>query len=126
MRKLATFLTSILNRLLSYLPTKLPVGVTEFHIWSDAIIALSGKYADEDSLRFALATMIMHADAKHGALPKAYFVSRLRKVAANQVAGQIFQNIKEKQAEAAAKKQAEDTASQAKASSDGQKEESSH
>lgn len=102
----------LLSTLRSYLPTKLPVGVTEFNSWADSIIALSGRYADEDSLKFALATMVIHADAKHGSLPKAYFISRLRKVAANQVASQIFQDVKVRQAEAqeAAKQQAEATA----------------
>ena len=82
---------------MSILPTPLPVGVTEFNIWADSIIALSGKYADEDSLKFALCSMIMHADSKYGSLPKSYFVTRLRKVAANQVAGQVFTYIKTKQ-----------------------------
>jgi hypothetical protein len=89
----------LLKRLLSLLPTKLPVGVTEFHAWADSIIQLSGKYADEDSLKFALASMIMHLGAQRGSISKNYFVRSLRKVAANQVAGQIFQDIKTKQQE---------------------------
>ena len=91
----------LIKRLLSHLPTKLPVGITEFHDWADSIIELAGKYANEDSLKFAIATMILHADAKHGFLPKSYFVMRLRKVAANQVASQVFTDIKIKQQEAA-------------------------
>lgn len=92
----------ILKRLLSRLPTKLPVGMTEFNAFADAIIELSGNYADQDSMRFAVASMIIHADARYGALPKHYFVVRLRKSAANQVASQVFQEIKTKQAEATA------------------------
>lgn len=87
----------ILKYLLSYLPTKLPVGIKEFHVFSDSIIELSGKFADSDSLKFAIASMIMHAGESRGYLSKQYFVRRLRKVAANQVAGQVFTDIKEKQ-----------------------------
>ncbi len=90
----------LLKRLLSHLPSKLPVGLTEFHAWADSIIELAGKYADEDSLKFALASMIMHLDSKKGSAPKAQFVNMLRKVAANQVAGQVFSDIKTKQQEA--------------------------
>jgi len=101
----------LLKRLFSYLPSKLPVGLTEFHLWADSIIELAGKYADEDSLKFALASMIMHLDSKRGSAPKAQFVNMLRKVAANQVAGQVFTDIKTKQQEAQkAVQQAEATA----------------
>jgi thiamine pyrophosphate-dependent acetolactate synthase large subunit-like protein len=111
----------LVKRLLSYLPTKLPVGLTEFHAWADSIIELSGKYADEDSLKFALASMILHIDAKVASISKNYFVNNLRKVAANQVAGQVFQDIKTKQQEAqkaAEQKPAEATASQTAAQSE--------
>ena len=118
MRKL---LERLLMILITYIALKeetpLPVGMTEFQAWSDSIIALSGEYADIDSMKYALATMVMHADAKHGALPREYFVSRLRKVAANQVASQVFQDIKQKQADAAAAKQAtEDTVAKVESS----------
>lgn len=103
----------MINRLLSYLPTPLPVGMTEFQAWADSIIALSGEFADRDSMVFAIASILIHADTKYGALPKRYFVNRLRKSAANQVASQAFQDIKQKQAaqqEAAKQSQAADTA----------------
>lgn len=88
----------LLKRLFSRFATPLPVGMAEFDTWANSIIELGGQYADLDSLRFAIASMLIHADAKHGALPKHYFVVRLRKSAANQVASQVFQEIKEKQA----------------------------
>lgn len=104
----------LLKRILSYFPAKLPVGMTEFESWADSIIELSGSYADKDSMVFAIASILIHADAKYGSLPKAYFVNRLRKSAANQVASQLFQDIKARQTKAAeeAKKQAEATATQ--------------
>lgn len=81
----------------SYFPSKLPVGVAEFDKWANSIIYLSGHYADLDSMKFALATMIMHLGAQKASISKQYFVRSLRKTASNQVAAQIFQDIKEKQ-----------------------------
>lgn len=100
-----------IKRLLSYLPSKLPVGLTQFNTFADSIIELSGQYADDDSMRFAIASMIIHLPAGKATVPKAFFVNGLRKSAANQVASQVFQDVKTKQAEAQAKlKQAEETA----------------
>lgn len=90
----------LLKRLLSYLPSRLPVGMSEFDTWSSAIIALTGPIADNDSLRFALASQIMHQGAAKGSIPKSFFVNSLRKAAANQVASQVFQDIKIKQQDA--------------------------
>ena len=92
---------ALLNHVLSYLPGPLPVGMSQFNQWARDVLDLSGRFADEDSMLFALASMVIHADAKHGYLPKRYFVLRLRKVAANQIASQVFQDIKIRQAEAA-------------------------
>lgn len=113
----------IIKRLLSYLPTQLPVGMSQFEAWSDSILELSGEYADRDSMKFAIASMLIHADARHGSLPKHYFVVRLRKSAANQIASQVFQQVKAKQEAATvlAKQQAEATANQGSGSSDGEK-----
>lgn len=106
----------LIKRLLSLLPTKLPVGMTEFDQFSNDIIELSGQYADLDSMRFAIASMLIHAPAHSGALSKHYFVVRLRKSACNQVASQVFQTIKSEQdakqkaaSEAAKLQQAADT-----------------
>lgn len=93
-------MTMLLKRTLSYFPSKLPVGMKQFNDWAESIIELSGKYADDDSLRYALASMILHSGSDKGSKPKAYFVNCLRKSAANQVASQIFQDIKAKQLEA--------------------------
>jgi hypothetical protein len=95
--KLLDKLKLYVAHLLSYLPTKLPVGLEEFHKWADSIIALSGKFADETSMKFAIASILIHADSALHALPKRYFISRLRKSAANQVASQVFQDIKNQQ-----------------------------
>jgi hypothetical protein len=91
----------IIKRLLSLFPTKLPVGMTEFHKFANEVIELSGKYADDDSMKFAIASQVMHLGAQTSSAPKNYFVRSLRKAAANQVASQVFQDVKIKQQEAA-------------------------
>jgi hypothetical protein len=85
--------------------------MSQFDIWSADIIALSGKYADDDSMRFAIASMIMHLGPQRSSVPKNYFVRSLRKGAANQVASQVFQDIKNKQQAAQDAAKAADTAS---------------
>lgn len=100
----------LIKRLLSYFPTPLPVGLSQFNTWADSIIELSGDYADRDSMTFAIASMVIHLPAGTASVPKNFFVKSLRKSAANQVASQVFQDIKSKQAEAMAKLKAEDTA----------------
>jgi hypothetical protein len=100
----------LLKRVLSRLPSPLPVGMSEFQQWSDDIIELSGKFADVDSMKFALASQIMHLGAQQAYVPKNYFVKSMRKAAANQVASQAFQDVKNKQLEAA--KAAEEAAKQ--------------
>lgn len=96
-----------LKRVFSYVPTLLPVGLSQFYTWSDSILELSGDYADKESMRFAIASMVIHLPAGKGFCSKNHFVQGLRKSAANQVASQVFQDIKNKQAEATAKQQAE-------------------
>lgn len=112
--KLLEFAKSTIKRLilkiLSYYPTRLPVGKTEMDKFVTDVIALSGEYANRTSMEFAIASMIIHAPADRGALPKNYFVVRLRKSAANQVASQVFQDIKT--AQDAQTKTVEDTSAQ--------------
>ena len=95
-------MTKLLKLIRSYFPSKLPVGVTEFNQFADDIIELSGKFADRDSMVFAISSILIHADASYGSLSKQYFVRRLVKSAANQIASQAFQDIKIRQQEALA------------------------
>ena len=91
----------MLSQLLNKIPRPLPVGLAEFEKFAARIIAQAGPYADKDSMTFAIATSIIHADAHKGYLPDEFFLLRLRKAAANQIASQVFQDIKLKQQEAA-------------------------
>lgn len=99
-----------IERILSYFPRKLPIGITEFEVWAARIIRLAGKFADEDSMKFALASNVIHLDHQRAFVPDHYFVRSLTKAAANQVASQVFSDIKQKQLEAAQKAAAEATA----------------
>lgn len=87
----------LLKKLLSYLPSKLPIGMQEFNEFSSEVIQLSGKFADEDSMKFAIASQMMHLGPQTSSISKQFFIRSLRKAAANQVASQVFQDIKIKQ-----------------------------
>lgn len=103
----------LLKLLLAFIPTALPVGRAGFDAWADSIIFITGEYADKDSMKWAMASMIQHAGSTRGYIPKMFFILSLRKAAANQIAAQVFQDIKLKQEEA--KKAADEAAKQAEA-----------
>lgn len=86
-------------------PGVLPQGVTAFNTWADSIILHYGL-PDNDSVRFMLATMILHAKEDACYLSKEYFAKRALKSAANQVAAGVMQDLKAKQ-EAKIKEEAE-------------------
>lgn len=113
MKQLLQKLLLPLRVLMSKLPSKLPVGMAEFHEWSDSIIDLSGKFADEVSMKFALSSMIVHLKPDQGYVSKDFFVKSLRKAAANQVASQFFQDIKQRQEDQKASSQVIDVQPQA-------------
>lgn len=110
------------KKILSHIPTSVPVGLTEFNNWADSIIELSGNVADADSMKYAIASQLIHLPHTASKVPKNHFVKALRKAAANQVASQVFQDIKQKQAEAMAKKQTEETANKEGTSANGPEE----
>lgn len=103
----------LIKRLLSLFPSKLPVGRTAFSKWVDDIVELSGPLADRDSMEFVLSSAIQHASSNRGYVPKNYFVNTLIKAAANQVAAQVFQDIKIKQQKAVEDQKAAELAKQA-------------
>lgn len=91
----------IYNKLLSYIPSALPVGLEDFDSWAKSIIDQS-KVPDNDSVRFSLAVMVLHLETTISHKAKAYFVRALHKAAANQVVSQVIQDLKAKQAQPAA------------------------
>lgn len=102
----------LVKRIMSHFPTKLPVGMTEFHQFADEVIELAGSFADEDSMKWAISSQITHLPHTTASKPKAYFVRCLRKAAANQISAAVFIDIKDrqKQAQQDLQQQAEATA----------------
>lgn len=89
------------QKVLSFIPQRLPVGLTEFDAWADSIIELAGRFADNNSLKYVLSDIIMRLKPTQDKVSKHYFVKSLRKAAANQIAAQQMYQIKMQQKEAA-------------------------
>lgn len=88
-------------------PRPLPMGVKEFHEWSDRIIGgacIPG--ATPRDQKFALAGMVMHAKPTESFMPDGYFIQSLRKVAANQVCHAMILQYKSEQLDEIATMQA--------------------
>jgi hypothetical protein len=95
------------TRLRNFFPSPVPQGVAEFEAWSSSIIQTYG-FPDNDSVRFALATMILHSGPTAAYASKRYFAVMVKAGAAKQVASQVFTDIKQRQI--AAQQQAAATA----------------
>ena len=91
----------LVRHALSFIPTKVPTGITEFHAWAEDIIDLAGA-PKNDSVKFSIAAMVPHSNSQDAYKPKRYYVLTLMKAMANQVAYAIVQELKTKQAEAEA------------------------
>lgn len=83
-------------------PRPLPMGIIEFHEWSDRIIAgalIPGGSEDIqsflDSQKFCLANMLMHLGPTESHKPDAFFIHSLRKFAVNQVADSVRKGLHE-------------------------------
>lgn len=76
-------------------PHRLPMGRIEFDIWADRIIrAAAIPGATLDSQRATLAGTIMHLGPTESHKPDAFFIHTLIKLAANQVAHAMFQELR--------------------------------
>lgn len=95
----------VVRWVISFIPTPLPSGLTEYSSWADDILSLS-KVPDNDSTRFTIAVMILHLNSTEDRKPKRFFVKSLNKAAANEIANSIATGLKEKQRTAAAEEQA--------------------
>jgi hypothetical protein len=72
------------------------MGVTEFHEWSDRI--MSGTLipgATPESIKFALADMLLHLGPTESHKEDAFFIHSLRKFAVNQVADEMRKKIRD-------------------------------
>lgn len=63
----------------------LPLGIKEFEEWSDRIISGACLPASPESLKFALAEMVMHLKPTEDHCSDGYFIKCLRKAASNQI-----------------------------------------
>lgn len=88
-------------KLLDFIPTKLPIGMTAAEAWASSILKRYG-FPDNDSMRWALAVKVLHLGETDAYKAKRYFFLAMHKSAANQVASQIMQDLKAKQAAAIA------------------------
>jgi len=93
-------------KLKNLLPTALPRGMTEFESWASSIID-TYDFPNNDSVRFALATMILHSGPTDAYKSKHFFSLCVKASMAKQIAGGAFQDIKTRQL--AAQKQVEAT-----------------
>lgn len=85
------------KRVLSYLSTPLPVGMTHYQEWSDSVAELIGPIATKEDLDFCIAAEVIRVGPAVCRAPKNYFVKRVRAGAAKQIAGAVFSRIKEDQ-----------------------------
>lgn len=100
----------LVNRITAYIPSPLPLGVTEFNAWAGSVLALT-PLPDNESTRFALASTLPHQPFNKFLIRRIFFARLLMKSAANQVAFGIMEELKAKQAaRQAAQEQAEATA----------------
>lgn len=87
-------------KLAAWFPTKIPTGVAEQNAWVDSIIDLYA-FPNNDSLRFAIATMILHGGPTEARKPKRYFYLAVSAGMSRQVAADAMQTLKNKQIAAA-------------------------
>lgn len=117
--------TKAFKKLMNRIPQPLPFGYSEFQEWSKSIID-TYDFPDNDSFRWSIAVIVQSLDQARADVSKHYISLRVRKGAANQLAGQFLFDLKEKQkaeqqaakdaAEAAAKAELESASESAKGS----------
>jgi len=99
--------------LLSYIPQRLPVGMAEFETFTDDIIELGVPTKIRDSVQWVISSAIQHSSKTK--LSKQHFVQLINKSAANQIASQVFLDIKNRQQAALEAARAEELAKQSQA-----------
>ena len=95
-RRIRRRLSNWLIWLNSFIPEKLPQGMTEFNRWVDEISYLSGLPLN-DKLRKVISQLIISLPPQMAYVKKRYVVTTIQKAAANQVAFETLSLINEKQ-----------------------------
>lgn len=82
----------LLLKLLSFFPSKLPLGMSDFKAWADEVVELA-ELPINDTMHWTLANMLIESDKLSDAKPKRFYVKRLRKAAVNQVAAFVMHDL---------------------------------
>ena len=82
----------------SFIPEKLPQGMTQFGRWVDEISYLSGL-PNNDKLRKVISQLIVSLPPQMAYVQKRFIVKTIQKAAANQVAFEVISLIDEQQKE---------------------------
>lgn len=115
MKAILRTLKRFVLKTLAYFPTALPVGMTRFNAWSAQLIDLY-DLPNNDTSKWVLACMVINLEGTKKTpayyVPNRYFGLAARKAMANEVAGAVMRDIKDKQdaERKAATKSAEATA----------------
>lgn len=91
----------------------LPIGRTQFESWSDRIISGAMVEADPESIKFALADMLLHLSPTTQFESDGYFIACIRKFAINQTADAIRKELHDKAKARLAKEEADKAAVEA-------------
>lgn len=109
MTRLLSAAKKAIAKLRNLFPSPLPVGMAEFETWSLSIVE-TYDFPNNDSIRFALATMIMHSGPTAAYVSKHHFSLAVKASMAKQIAGGAFHDMKQRQmlAQQAAAQKAEE------------------
>ena len=89
---------TVFQKVKDFFPTRLPIGMTEFKTWSDTLVS-TYNFPDNDSIRFSLASMILHLGSTSAYKANRFFVLSMKKAMANQIAAAVMQELKTRQEE---------------------------
>jgi hypothetical protein len=90
--------TRYLNKFLGLFPAPLPQGVPAFEEWVDALMSTySLPTSSKDDVKFVIAGEILRFGPLKHRCSKYRMVRAIRAVAAKQIAGNAFQEIKQRQ-----------------------------
>lgn len=88
-------LISLFQRFFCLFPSPLPIGLTAFNKWTASIIRVY-NLPDNDSIRFSLATMVLHAPPQACYKRKEFFGRSALKAMSNQVCHSVMEDLKAK------------------------------
>ncbi len=97
LKNIYLFVRNFLKKIANFIPSKLPVGSTEFDIWSQDIIDTYSPAGDAKSVKFVLSGLVMRLEQTQARKAKRFFALCLHRAAAGQVAAYKMDEIKQEQ-----------------------------